>query len=158
MHRFERWITILTNIGVLAGLLLVALQISQTNEALDRENRQWQTDISFSTNEMYSNFSVLAIENADVWRRGKEGKKLDETEEVIFDILATQFIWANVQVYQVSIQSEGEADNYAPWRVAQELQGSPGLKEFFDQWVDSHGYAGSAFVKDVRAELANVAT
>ena len=50
MAKMNDWLTVITNIGVIAGLVLLAYEISQTNEAIELDSVALQAQTASNIN------------------------------------------------------------------------------------------------------------
>ena len=73
------WLGVITNIGVIVGLVFVVYEVRQTNEALDRENREFEVSNIQNSRENLKDFYYSLINNgevASIWQRGCAGEEL----------------------------------------------------------------------------------
>ena len=83
MENYNKWISILANLGVLAGLILVAFELDQTNDlmaAQDRYNRL--SALTASQNLYLQNVDTVAITN-----KVAAGDELTPGEQLALDIV-----------------------------------------------------------------------
>ena len=81
--KLNDWLMVVTNIGVIAGLVLLAYEVAQTNEAMEREARTFRAQQLTNSWAVWSAFTDPIIENediADIWIRGSAGESLNEIE------------------------------------------------------------------------------
>lgn len=70
--RISEWLGVLTNIGVVAGLVLVAYQISQTNDSLELERKQWDTTYRWDRTDIMMDFWMGIAQDAELVGRNSE--------------------------------------------------------------------------------------
>lgn len=154
VDKVEKWVSIFTNFGVILGLVMVAYQIEQTNDALERETREWDAQLSFSYNEMWHNWGSLVVDNAAIWERGLRNAELDRAESMVFGVIGEQWVWAYAQTYSAQM-ARGEDTDWLFRTVSIQLRESPGLIAAFDHWIEVNagGQRDSPFVAGVLARM-----
>jgi hypothetical protein len=105
--RLSRWLTLGANLGVIAGLVFVALEI-KTNT----ESNRIAIDQNYSSNWMTIN-AALAInrELADIFERGLAGEELDRAELRQFQHLVSMYLTQSfhmLRLYDLGLISEQE--------------------------------------------------
>ena len=83
MERLNQWLTLIANLGVVAGLALVAIELQQNTESLD-QNRRIAIATAFDEhdrmfNEWYELISSTR-EAAEIYHKGNRGEELDEVD------------------------------------------------------------------------------
>jgi hypothetical protein len=132
------WLSSITNVGVLFGLLFVGYEIRQNTVQLRAESSQAITESVNALNAgMYSD-----PELAEILIRGTEDLgALDSVERARFD--AYQFARLNIAEYALDLEREGVSDlnfRYVEWTVRQ-FNEKPGLRAFIREHQDT--YVGS---------------
>ena len=132
------WLSSITNIGVLIGLVFVGYEIRQNTVQLRAESSQSITESVNALNAgVYSDpeFAKLLI-------RGTEDLgALDSVERSQFD--AFQFARLNIAEYALDLEREGVTDlnfKYVEW-IIREFNEKPGLRAFIREHQDT--YVGS---------------
>ncbi len=64
--KLNDWLGVITNIGVITGLILIAYEIHQNNIALEREARISQVEVVDGMRGAWQNWEYAIIENRDV--------------------------------------------------------------------------------------------
>ncbi len=137
-ERLNSWLTLLANLGVLAGLVFVGFEIRQNTSQLRTDALH---SITASVNEM--NAGIYADSTlADLVLRGEQDlDALDAIERVRFD--AFQFSRLNVAEYIQDLETEGVSDlnfRYVDF-IVREFRTKPGLQAFIRAYEDT--YVGS---------------
>ena len=139
--KFQTWPTLLANLGVIAGLALVAYEVNQTNEALELESKQWETEFLLSRNEMLSGFLIGIASDAElssIWRKGNAGEELSPNANYRYQILVREWVikqW-------VRDRSESVFDptfTGAPQHLAFMRLNNPGFKRAHDEMLLREG-------------------
>jgi hypothetical protein len=145
LDRLDRWLTVLTNIGVILGLALVAYQISQTNESLDIDRQDLQTGYRWERTQTFSEFFMQIAADpvlSRIWNKGVTGEPLDEEENVRWVMLSNQLFWLwwnsdrNELAKQGLLGPEPSDPNGALRIPVRELRRSPGLRRAFEVWQE----------------------
>ncbi len=103
MDTLNRWLTFITNLGVIVGLVLVAFEIRQTNTALERDNDAFYVDVYDKNRQGWREFNGRIIESAevaDIYIRGNRGETLDEVEQQRYSSLIWDWYHLYAQSYQ----------------------------------------------------------
>jgi hypothetical protein len=128
------WLGVLTNIGVIVGLVFVAYEIHQNSLSLETEARISRIEVYDATREAWQSWHLAIVENrdvADLWLRGKAGEPLDPVDAHRFELLARQLFMLIAQNYrQFSTMTEEPAD-WAIQQLAEVARQSPRLKQIF---------------------------
>ena len=105
VDRFNQWITLLANAGVIAGIVFLAIEVQQNNELLTAQARRDQLDARTSN-------IALFLNNPDIARlelKGSSDQPLSQEEQLIFQYFAVyNFIhwdW-QFQEYQAGLIDE----------------------------------------------------
>ena len=92
------WLSIITNLGVIAGLVLVAMQMRQTNEALELQSLEARISAIGVPTEIWSDWQsdiITSDEVARIWRTGNAGEELSPNETVRYNAMATRYYFNN---------------------------------------------------------------
>jgi len=142
------WLGVLTNIGVMAGLVLVAYEIHQNNIALDRQERISQIEVVDGIRAAWQNWEYAIIENedvADIWMRGNTGQPLDELEEYRYEQLAREMFRLISQNYRQYTTIEGEPADRVVQQLVNTVQSRPRLKKVFIEQLDRREFGQNSF-------------
>ena len=142
MQRLSEWLQLLTNVGVIIGLLLVAFQIEQTNESLNLERSQWQTEFRADRHQLLTaTTSMIAADKelTTLWQKGLLGEGLDEDDTFRFQMIADQYMWGVWNVFMNTREIEPDGKAGSVYLLAEMRQKYPGLKQFSDEWMGRYG-------------------
>ncbi len=158
----NRWLTLLANFGVVAGIIFLAIEVRQNQATLEEANQFNFLEMRATSLETFNDFRALLIENEDVsriWHEGLDGEGLPESDLRRFDDLCTSFVWLAVTQYERSpilgeIIAEGQTTLQAQllrdrpgytrcWNKNKENVRTYGLGHFVDLVEVKAGIAGS---------------
>ena len=126
--RFVKWLAIVSNVGILIGLILVAYELRQNDEALRQEVSANRTDAAEFGNSGFREIYALIIsdpEVANVWLKGNQGFELTPVDAERYRLLA--FAWIRqAQGTHNAWSRHGSADFLLPV-FEREMKGRPGL-------------------------------
>ena len=141
-RKVSEWLQVLTNVGVIIGLLLVAFQIEQTNESLELQRSQWQTEFRADRHEILTaTTSMIAADKelTTLWRKGLLQQGLNEDETFRFRMIADQHMWAVWNVYMNTLDWEPDGKAGSVYLLAELRQQYPGFKKFSNKWNAKYG-------------------
>ena len=122
-------IQVLANVGVLAGIIFLAVEVRQ-NQASMEEDRNLNALVVFSDfREVVSQSEQLS----QIWLDGLSGNELTPVEVLRFNFLCSSYLWA----YWSNYQRFASQDNNAAIRgsintLRRQLGDSTGLRECWD--------------------------
>ncbi len=128
------WLGVITNIGVITGLILIAYEIHQNNIALEREARISYVETVDGIRGAWQNWEYTIIENrevADIWMRGNAGEPLDRLEAFRFNQLARENYRLIEQNYRQYTMIDGEPADWTIRQLAGTVRRNPHLKPIF---------------------------
>ena len=132
------WMSLLTNIGVLCGLIFVGYEVRQNTVQLRAESSQSITEGVNALNTPLFSDSELA----EILLRGTDDYgALDSVERSRFDMY--QFSRLNIAEYVMDLERDGISDlnfRYVEW-IVREFNERPGLRAFIRQHEKT--YVGS---------------
>lgn len=143
LDSLNKWLTLLANLGVVAGIIFLAIEIRQNQISLDRNSelveREYelqvadgQLGIAATVNE----FRFLTAgdhELAEIWLKGREGNDLPPVDQYRFMALCGALIWSGAAAYRrnVVLGRHEFADAHVTTRRRQ-LSTEPGTKNCWD--------------------------
>jgi hypothetical protein len=161
LENLNRWLSLAANIGVIGGIIFLAVEIGQNQESLDQANRLSLLDARTTEVEHWNQFRALLAENkelSDIWARGRRGESMDESDAARFDLLCTTNLWTGATMYERSIElgrlqnAEGTV-NYQASRIATE----PGTRKCWETYKELvRSYGISEFVSSVDAAVESI--
>ena len=99
---FGQTVGILANTGVIAGIVFLAVEISQNQGALEEQNMLTRLSAREVASETYGNFRYLLLENPDllqVWNKAQSDEPLTELEKQQFDQMCVERVFMQHSVY-----------------------------------------------------------
>ena len=151
IEKLNPWLTLATNLGVLAGIIFLGMELRQNSEITRAESRNTMT-------EAIAERLTQGIENsefADVLNRGLKDEELTEVEKVQFrrSYSAFMWVWSNLNFqYRSGLYDEDEYQ--LQLRVIQDgMHTNPGLKRF---WCENKIMASTPLIADIEAGEAPV--
>ncbi len=137
--KLSDWLGVITNIGVITGLILIAYEIHQNNIALEQEARISRIEVVDGIRGAWQNWEYVIIENrdvADIWMRGNAGEPLDPLEEFRFDLLAREMYRLISQNYRQYSTIDGEPADGVVQQLIEATQRSPRAKKVIMQQLE----------------------
>lgn len=137
------WLAVLTNLGVIAGLVLVAYEIHQNSIALERDSRLSQVEVVDGIRAAWQNWEYAIIENedvADIWMRGNAGEPLDALDEYRFEQLGREMYRLIAQNYRQYTTISGEPADWVVEQLVQTARDNPRLRDVFVQQLERSAF------------------
>jgi hypothetical protein len=147
------WLGVITNLGLIAGLILVAYEIHQNNIALEREARISHVEVVDSIRAAWQNWEYAIIENrdvADIWMRGNAGESLDRLEAFRYEQLGREMFRLISQNYRQYSTIDGEPADWTIRQLIGSMRGKPRLKEIFMQQLERDGFTQNSFRRRIK--------
>jgi len=147
LDTINKWLTLIANFGVVAGIFFLAIEIRQNQESLELSQeqlaRQYELEtiaghqaIADSSDEM----RLLFADNADaarVWIEGNSGKELSEVDLVRYQGLCSLSIWNDAVAHRRTIAlSRTEETSFLESAIRTKIDAWPGFKLCWDQRRD----------------------
>ena len=132
----NEWLGVITNFGLIVGLVLVAYEIQQNNITLEREARISQVEVTDGLRAAWQNWEFAIIENRDVgdiWMRGNAGDHLEPLETYRYEQLAKAMFRLYAQTYLQYSTISGEPYDRAIEQLIGISDGNSRLKQVFIQ-------------------------
>ena len=132
--KLNDWLGVITNIGIIIGLVLVGYEINQNSIELERESRISEIEVLDGVRGAWQNWGMAIIENedvADIWVRGNAGEDLDRVEAMRYRRLADEIFRLIEQNYYQYTTLSGEQADWAVAQLARTTSLGPGLKSEF---------------------------
>ena len=131
-------ITILANMGVIAGIVFLGIEIRQNQQSLDEANAINRALALREAQNDFSTFRTTLVQDeqlTEIWTRGLRDEELSEVEEARFALLCTEWIVA----LMTTVEHYLALDQVAPAR------GNIGIfwdradvsSRFMDCWIDN---------------------
>jgi hypothetical protein len=142
------WLGVITNVGVIIGLAMVAYEIRQNNVALERDRRNFQVEVLDGLRAGWQNWEYAIIENqdvADIWLRGNAGGQLDPLETFRYEQLGREMFRLISQNYRQYSTLDGEPADWVVGQLIATIEGRPRLKELFIRQLERDEFTQNTF-------------
>jgi len=106
----NKWLILIANIGVVAGIIFLAVEIRQNQISLDRNSalmeREYLLEVADSlkaiadANDKFRLLTAGDAELAKIWLDGVAGKDLSEVDEYRFEQMCGILIWNSATIYR----------------------------------------------------------
>jgi hypothetical protein len=152
LDSLNRWLMLVANVGVMAGVVFLAVEIGQNQAALDLSNQISILDARALEIQQYNDFNnsiSQSREMAEIWSTGLAGEELDSIDAQRFDRLCESYVWLSAAAYERSlalgrntiadftVKLRGELLRDSPgfrhcWRAQKEIIRGYGLASYID--------------------------
>ena len=125
LSKLNNSLGLITNIGVILGLILVAYELQQTQIAIS-------TEVYATGREGWSNWSAMIVENSEVaqiWLSGNAGEELTAVEKVRYRRLVGEWLWIHIQMFDQWTRVDGEPADWVIQRLVGSMKEGPGLTQ-----------------------------
>ena len=98
----SKTINTLANIGVVAGIVFLAIEINQNQLALEEQNTLTRLTGRDAAGEAFNGFRKLLLENPyliPIWERGYAGEQLSSEEQAQFEYLCDYQVWMRFNLF-----------------------------------------------------------
>ena len=99
----NKWLTLLANFGVIAGIIFLAVEVRQNQITLEEANQFNFLQMRATSLETFNDFRALVVQDEDVsrlWFDGLAGVELSESDERRFRYLCTSRVWLAVTQFE----------------------------------------------------------
>ena len=150
LDRLNRWLTLVANVGVLAGLVLIAVEIRQNTSASEAASRE---AMSVSTIGFLLQMSSDS-EKVTFWRRAlAEPASLEVDERFRRDMVAYAVAESWEMAYaqwQRGVLSDADWEKWD--RIILTYMTAPGFREFWEQSSPNLGKSFRAYVNGLKGD------
>lgn len=162
LDNLNKWLSLVANIGVIGGIIFLAVEIGQNRESLDQANKLSLIDARTTEVEQYNEFRSLLAQDkelSDIWVRGQNGETLDAAEAERFGYLCSSNLWLSVTTWERSIELGRLATAEGTVNLrAQRIATRPGLRQCWEsnkEIVRGYGFAEYVSAIDAAIESFN---
>jgi hypothetical protein len=146
LDSLNKWLTLLANFGVVAGIFFLAIEIRQNQTLLDQNHqtmlRAQELEILSATHLEVEQFNdlraqiYLSKEVSELWLKGRSGEFDDAVEEYRYNQLCSAWFIANGLSFQRSIILDRPIVLKAlPQQTRLGIDMNPGMKKCWDRAV-----------------------
>jgi hypothetical protein len=139
LDKLNKWLILVVNLGVLAGVLLLAVEIRQNQEIMERDQEIALLDASHLDVSRFTDWRAKFINDkatAQLFLDGLEGKELDEADQFRFGALCNDLFWAAALMYERSVELGRPVYAKATIHWMRETVSQPAIKTC---WEDMKG-------------------
>ncbi len=156
LDRTNRWLTLATNLGVIGGIVFLAIEIGQNQASLEQANRINVLDARTTEVQQYNDFRIVVAQDkelSEIWTKGLSGDALDSSETARFVLLCKSYLWIGITAYErkVVLGRAAGAQGLVRGR-GQALHDKPGYRRCWDNeraMITEYGF--SDYVEAVEA-------
>ena len=156
MKKFDlgRAINTLSNIGVIAGLVFLGVEVGQNQAALEQANTINRQAVLNTAVESYNTWRTLLIQDEElnrIWSESFHEKTLSDEDYARFSWLADNFLWASVSYYEGYKTFGNDTRTHAPTALLSSNLEAPIHRKYWERqgkpMLEHWGY--NAFVRAV---------
>ncbi len=137
LDNVKKWLTLVANFGVVAGIIFLAIEIRQNQEMLERDHALALLDSASMEVARFTQQRALRIQDKElmqIWIDGLAGKELDEADQARFMSMCTENLWSDVLIYERSVALERTAFELAAIEsVRTRIAELPSMKACWDK-------------------------
>ena len=152
--------TLAANLGIVAGLVFLVIEVRQNEDALRESNLLSVLDARTVELQQYNDFRAMLLEVPgllDIWNSGLRGDSLSQLDDSRFLYTCQNYLWLSVTVFERS--TELGRDSTAAGTVRQRgdlLRESAGFRRCWEDNRDTIlAYGLSKYVESVEAVASN---
>jgi len=147
MDDLNKWLTLAANLGVIAGIIFLAVELRQNSDmirAQTRANLAEELVDLFSANMNDSDYAAVLL-------RGNKGLELSEVEEYQYMRHRTSWVWYwNNVVYQYEMGMYDEGEFVRQFSIIRaDMDIDPGIKS---HWCKNRGFVSPGLAKAVEGD------
>lgn len=104
LEGINRWLTLLANLGVVAGIVFLAVEVRQNQATLERGHAMNLVVVQDAVQNRYSEFRRLTLESDElylIWRKGLDDDALTELERWKFEDLCREFAYSRATAHRL---------------------------------------------------------
>ena len=161
LDSLNRWLTLIANVGVMAGVVFLAMEIGQNQATLDLSNQLSILDARALELQQYNDFRnsiAQSREMAEIWSTGLAGEELDSIDAQRFNRLCVSYIWLSATAYERSMAlGRNTTADFTVKLRGELLRDSPGFRRCWQAQKESvRGYGLASYVDAVEEIAASI--
>lgn len=159
LDSLNRWLTLLANIGVIAGIVFLAIEVRQNQLMLEESNRLNRVMARVEDVDTFNSWRgqwVQSNELSRIYSEGNAGLRLTEIEAVRYSNLCTSELWTHLKLFERALALKDEEAATKSIAIVAEymLPANPGLRQCWGEVkVGMLAYGSDEFVSRVDAAL-----
>ena len=158
----DRWLTPVTNLAVLAGILLILVELKQNQDSLELEQTLALLEAQQTDFEAFSALRNQVIQDEDMaklWLAGSNGEKLSALDTYRFRQSCQNWMWTAVMMHDRSTRLRREGYPEATVAFMRSAIEKPGLQDCWQSTKQIYSLWGfDDFVQAIDAEGSSVET
>jgi hypothetical protein len=106
LDNVNKWLTLVANFGVVAGIVFLAVEVRQNQEVLERDHAIALLDSASLEVSRYTAQRELRIQSREItqlWMDGLAGKDLDPVDQSRFNSMCSNETWSDALLYERSV-------------------------------------------------------
>ena len=136
LDSLNKWLTLVANFGVIAGIIFLAIEVGQNQASLDETNAINRADTAFKATELFNvTRGMLAQDEqlARIWIDGSAGNELSAVDQLRFMSLCETNLWTFQSMYlrYISLGQIAEADGIIS-DIHENIR-PPGMRQCWDR-------------------------
>lgn len=105
--KLNKWLMLIANVGVLGGVLLLAVEVRQNQEIMERNQEIQVLDAAHLDVSRFADWRAKFINDkatTQLFLDGLSGNELDEADQFRFGALCNDLFWAAALMYERSVE------------------------------------------------------
>ena len=159
LDKLNSWLTLLANLGVILGIIFLALEVRQNEETLRLQYELALLDSNSLEVSRFSELRRLWLQNPEllkIYQDGMAGRELNELDRATFMTMCSEEVWAYALMYERAVVLDRPIFRDSTIKVTRrELEENPGLRDCwktrsemvrtwgYDEYVDAVEQANS---------------
>ena len=136
LDKLNKWLTLLANLGVVAGIFFLAVEIRQNQSMLEDSNRLSRFESRMSAVDTFNDWRGQWVQDEEltrIWVTGHSGEGLSAIEQARYDNLCTSNLWIHLKIHEWGIaMGDMETVRGHAKMIRSQLEGSPGHKRCWE--------------------------
>lgn len=135
LEQLNEWLTLAANVGVIAGIVFLAIEIQQNTESIEQNTRIARANAAKDFTDFFSRFRAHSIGDegaARIFLAGRIGAELTETERFRFGEMAFDLLHPASAAYRQALAVEDREMATEITRVVARYISCPGLRRIWD--------------------------
>jgi hypothetical protein len=158
VDRLNKWLTLLANFGVVAGIVFLAIEVRQNQALLEESNRINRFESRMSAVDTFNEWRGQWVQDEEltrIWISGLDGNPLEPIDQARFENLCTSDFWIHLKIHEWSMTTGDyrTTDGHMELVISQ-LQNKPGWMRCWEIVKPAMTmYGASTFVNSIENGL-----
>ena len=161
MDNVNKWLMLAANLGVITGIVFLAIEVRQNDATLERGNQINRaavlTDFMGSLGEF--RYAIAQDEDiTDLWYRGREDEELSPIEALRFEDLCRNYFWILATIHErfILLGEESVVESGPVALIRVEMQASKRLRDCWLSNIEAAADWGFETIANALAEDESV--